>query len=65
MNQVRSCNADGYLIRNYDHLKFFANDRCVGDYSLNIANRISADYFKNQFGLERVTASYDLNFSAA
>jgi putative protease len=63
LEQVRSCNADGYLIRNYDHLKYFANDRRVGDYSLNIANRISADYFKNQFGLERVTASYDLNFS--
>jgi len=62
LEQVRSCNADGYLVRNYDHLKFFANDRRVGDYSLNIANRISADYFKNQFGLERVTASYDLNF---
>jgi putative protease len=63
LEQVRSCNADGYLVRNYDHLKFFANDRRVGDYSLNIANRISADYFKNQFDLERVTASYDLNFS--
>jgi U32 family peptidase len=62
LNQVRSSNADGYLIRNYDHLKFFARDRRVGDYSLNIANRISADYFKNKFGLERVTASYDLNF---
>jgi len=63
LEQVRSCNADGYLIRNYDHLKFFANDRRVGDYSLNVANRISADYFKNKFSLERVTASYDLNFS--
>jgi U32 family peptidase len=62
LEQVRSSNADGYLIRNYDHLKYFANDRRVGDYSLNIANRISADYFKNRFGLERVTASYDLNF---
>ncbi len=62
LNQVRSCNADGYLVRNYDHLKFFANDRRVGDFSLNIANRLAADYFKNTFGLERVTASYDLNF---
>jgi putative protease len=62
LEQVRSCNADGYLVRNYDHLKFFANDRRIGDFSLNIANRISADYFKNKFGLERVTASYDLNF---
>jgi putative protease len=62
LNQVRSCNADGYLVRNYDHLNFFANDRRVGDFSFNIANRLAADYFKNQFGLERVTASYDLNF---
>jgi len=58
---VRSCNADGYLIRNYDHLKFFADTRRVGDFSLNVANRITADYFKNHFGLERLTASYDLN----
>jgi putative protease len=62
LQQVRSCNADGYLIRNYDHLKFFAGTRCVGDYSLNVANRMAADYFKNTFGLERLTASYDLNF---
>jgi len=62
LQQVRSCEADGYLVRNYDHLKFFSNDRRVGDFSLNIANHLSADYFKNKFGLERVTASYDLNF---
>ena len=63
LKQVRSCDADGYLVRNYDHLSFFANDRRIGDYSLNIANRLAADYFKNKFGLERVTASYDLNFA--
>ena len=63
LKQVRSCDADGYLVRNYDHLSFFADDRRVGDFSLNIANRLSADYFKNKFGLERVTASYDLNFT--
>jgi putative protease len=62
LEQVRSCNADGYLVRNYDHLKFFAWDRRIGDFSLNVANRLAADYFKNRFGLERVTASYDLNF---
>jgi U32 family peptidase len=63
LKQVRSCEADGYLIRNYDHLNFFGNDRRVGDFSLNVANRLTADYFKNKFGLERVTASYDLNFA--
>ena len=62
LEQVRSCNADGYLVRNYDQLKFFAKDRRIGDFSLNVANRLAADYFKNRFGLERVTASYDLNF---
>jgi len=62
LQQVRSCHADGYLVRNYDHLKFFASDRRRGDYSLNVANRLAADYFKNQFGLERLTPSYDLNF---
>jgi putative protease len=63
LKQVRSCNADGYLIRNYDHLKFFADCRKRGDYSLNVANRLAADYFKNQFGLEQLTPSYDLNFT--
>jgi putative protease len=61
LKQVRSSDADGYLLRNYDHLKFFAGDRCIGDYSLNIANRWAADYFKNRFKLERLTVSYDLN----
>jgi len=62
LKQVQSCNADGYLVRNYDHLKFFKDARKRGDYSLNIANSITADYFKNQFGLERIAPSYDLNF---
>jgi putative protease len=63
LQQVRSCNADGYLVRNYDHLQLFAADRCIGDFSLNVANPLTADYFKHRFGLERVTASYDLNIN--
>jgi putative protease len=61
LDQVRSCHADGCLVRNYDHLKYFADTRRVGDFSLNVANHLAADYFKNHFGLERITASYDLN----
>lgn len=61
LKQVSSSEPDGYLVRNYDHLSFFAGQRRVGDYSLNVANHVSAQYFKNEFGLERVTASYDLN----
>ncbi len=63
LEQVRSCHADGYLVRNYDHLNYFADTRRVGDFSLNVANALTADYFKQRFGLERVTPSYDLNFS--
>ncbi len=61
LKQVRSSDADGYLVRNYDHLKFFADCRRTGDFSLNVANGLTAEYFKNKFGLERLTASYDLN----
>ncbi len=61
LQQVRSCNADGYLVRNYDHLEFFADTRRIGDFSLNVANRMAANFYKNECGLERVTASYDLN----
>jgi putative protease len=61
LQQVRSCNADGYLVRNHDHLAFFAADRKRGDFPLNTANPWAADYFLRRHGLERVTASYDLN----
>jgi putative protease len=61
LKQVHSCEADGYLARNYDHLNFFADCRRIGDFSFNVANGLAADYFKNRFKLERLTASYDLN----
>jgi U32 family peptidase len=61
LNQVRSSNADGWLLRNYDHLKFFAGQHCRGDFSFNVANPITAEHFIRRFGLEQVTASYDLN----
>ena len=62
LKQVRSCEADGYLVRNHDHLRFFADaGTLVGDFSLNVANRLTAQYFHERYGLERLTASYDLN----
>jgi putative protease len=61
LKQVRSCEADGYLIRNYDHLAFFSSDRKRGDFSLNVANPLTAAHYIERYGLERVTASYDLN----
>lgn len=62
LEQVRAAEADGYLIRNYDHLQFFAGLPGIGDFSLNIANPLTASHFK-QLGLERLTASYDLNIA--
>jgi len=62
LKQTRLCEANGYLVRNYDHLKFFSDCRRVGDFSLNVANALTAEHFKN-LGLERLTASYDLNIT--
>jgi len=59
--QVRSAQADGVLVRNHEHLSAFADTRRIGDFSLNVANPLTAEYFIRDFGLERVTASYDLN----
>ncbi|MFN5923784.1 MAG: DUF3656 domain-containing protein [Pseudanabaena sp.] len=61
LKQVRSSNADGYLIRNYDHLEFFSEERIIADFSFNIANPLTANYFKQSFQIERLTASYDLS----
>ncbi len=61
LKQVLSCEADGYLVRNYDHLQWFAEKRRRGDFSLNVANPLTADHYIHRHGLERVTASYDLN----
>ena len=58
---TRASEPDGFLVRNYDHLKYFQGSRRIGDFSLNIANRLAAEYFLERCGLERVTASYDLN----
>ena len=63
LRQVRSCEADGYLVRNPDHLRFFAEDRRRGDFSLNVANPWTAEHYIARHGLEGVTASYDLNIT--
>tara|TARA_R110002072_G_scaffold179059_1_gene335015 strand:- start:43468 stop:45960 length:2493 start_codon:yes stop_codon:yes gene_type:complete len=54
--------ADGILVRNFAGLRFFTNAgvRVVADFSLNIANDLTAQFLIDQ-GAERVTASYDLN----
>jgi putative protease len=53
---------DGVLVRNFAGLRYF-RDRglpVVGDFSLNVTNELSADFFLEE-GVSRVTASYDMN----
>ena len=53
--------ADGYLVRNADQLELLTPlAPCVGDFSLNVANPLSAAWFLDHWQLERITASYDL-----
>jgi putative protease len=65
LKQVLSAAPDGILVRNHEHLRFFPavapGLRLRGDFSLNVANPLSAEYFISNYKLERVTASYDLN----
>jgi putative protease len=52
----------GVLIRNLGAIAYFreAGIPMTGDFSLNVANPLTADFLK-QTGLERLTISYDLN----
>ena len=52
----------GVLIRNLGAMAFFkdAGLPITGDFSLNVANPLTADFLKRT-GLERLTISYDLN----
>ncbi len=65
LKQVLSAEADGILVRNHEHLRFFPaaapSLRLRGDFSLNVSNPLTAEYFLSKYNLERVTASYDLN----
>ena len=58
---VRECGADGFLARAHEHLYAFAGTRLRGDFSLNVANHLTADYYLRERKLERITASYDMN----
>lgn len=59
--QLLKCEADGYLVRNHENLKSLEGKRLRGDFSLNVANHLSAEYLIKRWKLERLTASYDLN----
>jgi len=52
---------DGYLVRNADQLeRLTPHAPCQGDFSLNVANPLAAHWVLKRWGLQRLTASYDL-----
>ncbi len=53
---------DGYLVRNADQLEVLTPlAPCYGDFSLNVANPVTAAWFLDHWKLQRITASYDLD----
>ncbi|PWK08462.1 DUF3656 domain-containing U32 family peptidase [Tumebacillus permanentifrigoris] len=65
LRQMLKHQPDGILVRNTGAAHYFAQERpagieIIGDFSLNIANHKAANLFLDS-GLDRVTASYDLN----
>jgi len=53
---------DGYLVRNADQLETLTPlAPCIGDFSLNTANPLTLSWYRQHWGLKRLTASYDLN----
>ena len=59
---IENCQPDALLVRNLGALKYYESSALpkIGDFSLNVANPLSAAYFI-EHGLQRVTISYDLN----
>ena len=68
---IENAAPDGVLIRNLGAIAYFAERNAagssehrplqlIGDFSLNVANPLTAAHFMGK-GLERVTISYDLN----
>jgi putative protease len=61
LHQVEAGGADGVLARAWDHLSYFqGKTRLRGDFSLNVANGLTAEWFLDRFRLEGLTCSYDL-----
>lgn len=61
---IENAEPDGVLIRNLGAVSYFRNTKLpvVGDFSLNVANPLSAQFFITA-GIERLTISYDLNIA--
>ena len=65
LKPILNAGPDAVLVRNLASLEFFRTELphalLVGDFSLNVANEITADLFIRE-GLARLVPSYDLNW---
>jgi putative protease len=65
LKQVADCDPDAVLVRSVGAVELLREARgdleLIGDYSLNIANELTAKIFADA-GLTRLTPSYDLNW---
>jgi putative protease len=59
---IERAEPDGVLIRNLGALTFFEHSplRLTGDFSLNVANPLTAHFLKQHTRLQQLTVSYDL-----
>jgi putative protease len=65
LKQVSDCNPDALLVRSLGAIGYYQKNAphipLIGDYSLNIANELTAAIFANA-GITRMVPSYDLNW---
>ena len=63
LDQVAAAQPDGLLLRAHEHLRRDWGPGILrrGDFSLNVANPLAAEWFRERWQLDRLTASYDLN----
>jgi len=60
---ITKAEPDGVLVRNLGAISFFKDSplRLIGDFSLNVANSLTAKLLMESGGFENLTISYDLN----
>ncbi|MDB4507242.1 U32 family peptidase, partial [Akkermansiaceae bacterium] len=60
---ITNSEPDGVLVRNLGAISFFKDSdlRLIGDFSLNVANPLTAKLLMESGGFENLTISYDLN----
>jgi len=62
LEPLLKANPDAFVVRNADQLEVLCSlAPCHGDFSLNVANPLTAAWFLQHWQLQSITASYDLD----